>query len=245
MENVNRVNVFVYSDSTAMSRPGHATIGESWPFKLMRILPNNETTPINLVTRYMPAAASKRLIGVFRRDAHNFGFLSGTNQRNIVIFAFGINDAAPRPLTYPLRHMTKIRWLGPRIWALIEPVLNRNKPLIMRFGSYKATSFRVFKNLHSKVFSNSPGVTAFIMVKTPIPHPFLELRTKGYSASVEKLNNLKMLLAEQHSNIKIVDVSEFKNDDYVSKEDGHHFTISGHAYIATEIAKVLIELVLK
>ena len=242
MENVNRVNVFIYSDSTAMSRPGHATIGESWPFKLIEMLENTEGVSINLVTRYLPASTSKKLIGVFRRDAHNFGFLSRTTQRNIVIFAFGINDAAPRPLTYPLRHMTKIRGLGPRIWAVLEPGLNQNKRLIMRFGNYKTTNIRTFRKLHSQVFNKFPGVAAFIMVKTPIPHPHLELRTKGFRASVEKLNALKTDLARQNSNVLLVDVAAFKIEDYVSPEDGHHFRVSGHTYMATEIAKAFTEL---
>lgn len=249
MENTQKtsyqVNVFIYSDSTAMPRPGLTNLEDTWPFLLALKLKKDKQITINLITRYIPASTAKELLSLYKKDAFYFSFMEDSRILNLVVFAFGIVDVAPRPFTHPLRIISKFPKLGPLVWRHVKKPLNYSKALIMRLGSYKATSLRKYRNLISKIFSGFSGVDYFILLETPIPHVYLEGRNRGFQDSVYKLNILKKQLSADNERVRLVTLDKFLPEFYISKEDGHHFANSGHAFVANQVSTQIQTLVSK
>lgn len=231
------INLFVYSDSTAMPKPEYLSISESWPFLLKAKIESIEGCKVNLVTRFMAATTAKEMQSIFARDSTNFGFKEVNSEKNIVVFSFGVNDAAPRPITYALRKITKIRFFGPKVWKVLEIYLVKHKKAILKIGRYRFTRPRRFEAYLRKSFQMSLGVHEFLLLTTPMPHTFLEIRTPGFRNSVMEFNARKIKVSREFDKVRIVDLAGFGEELYISKIDGHHFLREGHEYVCDEIFK--------
>lgn len=232
------INLFVYSDSTAMPKPGYSSISESWPFLLKAKIESIDGRKVNLITRFMPATTAKEMQSIFARDATNFGFNEVNSEKNIVVFSFGVNDAAPRPITYALRKITKIRFFGPKVWKILEIYFAKNKKAILKIGRYRFTRPRRFEAYLRKSFQTSLGIHEFLLLTTPMPHTFLETRTPGFRNSVMEFNARKINVSRQFDKVRIVDLAGFDEDLYISKIDGHHFSRAGHEYVSNQILRI-------
>jgi len=231
------INLFIYSDSTAMPKPEHSSISESWPFLLKSKIESISGRQVNLITRFMAATTAKEMQSIFARDSTNFGFNEVNSEKNIIIFSFGVNDAAPRPFTYALRKITKIRFFGPKVWKVLEIYLGKHKKAILKIGRYRFTRPRRFEAYLRKSFQTSLGIHEFLLLTTPMPHSFLEIRTPGFRNSVMEFNARKINVSRQFDKVRIVDLAGFDEDLYISKIDGHHFSREGHQYVCNEILK--------
>jgi len=212
----------------------------TWPQVLQDKL-SDTTSEMFFTVRYFPGCSAKIIADSFEKDAFYFHFQQKDSQPNIVIFAFGVVDAAPRPITYSLKRLAGIPKIGPKLWRSLNYMLKPWKTLILRIGHYHLTSTSSFERLIGKLIDNSAGVSKFYLLDTPLPHVFLESRTPGFREDVMKYNQIKQSLGAKFDNVDAVSLSEFSEDFYISKEDGHHFSNKGHEYVALTCLKFLTD----
>ena len=162
------MNIYIYTDSTGMPRPSITEMPLTWPQLLYNGL-SAVSSKISFTVRYYPGTNAKQITKSFEKDAFYFHFQKIGQEHNLVIFAFGVSDAAPRPLTYPLRKLSNIPIFGPRLWSGLNQLLKPWKKLILKFGHYHLTSTANFERLMKKLISNSVGVQKFYLLDTPLP----------------------------------------------------------------------------
>jgi hypothetical protein len=162
----------------------------------------------------------------------------------LVILFFGIVDSAPRPITYKLKIISKVPFIGGRIWGKFSKVvLQPTRPFIQKIWRYHLVSPANYrKNLIQmcKIFESSN--VKVLLCENPIPSRFVIIRSPGFDKSVQKYNSIKREVAEQFSNVVVVEFEKDFEPEYISKKDGHHFSAVDHEYIRSRILDSLEQL---
>ena len=224
--------IYVYADSTAFPRALSVRPEDSWPMKI--------TQSQDLVyLRGFGGATSSDLVSLMERDSTYFGFREDWSEcDDIVIFSAGIVDVAPRPITYKLKVVTKIPVLGPKIWIAISVILRKHRVSIQRIARYKLVSYRQYrKNLRkiSKIITNTN--IRILITETPIPSGYVLDRSPYFRSNVEKLNQLKLRETEWNPRLEFISLGIDEEGHYVSREDGHHFSVKGHQVVSEQMLR--------
>ncbi|CAN2169888.1 SGNH_hydrolase domain containing protein [Candidatus Nanopelagicaceae bacterium] len=227
-----RRTIYIYADSTAFPRSLSVRPEDSWPMKI--------TQKQDLMyLRGFGGATSSELVSLMERDSIYFGFREDRSEcEDIVIFCAGIVDVAPRPITYKLKVLTKIPVFGPKIWIAIGMLLRRHRVLIQRIARYKLVSYRQYrKNLKkiTKIITNKN--IRILITETPIPSGYVLNRSPYFKSNVEKLNQLKLQETEWNPRLEFIRLEIDEERQYVSREDGHHFSAKGHEVVSEQILR--------
>ena len=222
---------YVYSDSTAFPRSTIVSPIETWP-----ILLNEIASAIYL--RGKGGVQSKALLHSLREDSFYFNLDSNSNYRSLVIFAFGIVDCAPRPITYKLKAISRIPIFGPRLWSLISTVLKPHRIWIQRISSYQVTPASRFQRNLEKMLNHIKNQNSLIVILgTPRPSSEAIRRSPGFEEAIDEYNEIKRKLASNFSRAIYLPIEIEDATSYISLEDGHHFSKKGHKCIADLIIK--------
>jgi hypothetical protein len=81
-----------------------------------------------------------------------------------------------------------------------------------------------------------------LLCENPIPSSYVIIRSPGFDKSVQKYNSIKREVAEQFSNVVLVEFEKDFEPEYVSEKDGHHFSVLDHKYIKSRILESLEQL---
>jgi len=225
----NRVEtIIVYSDSTMLPRGNFVTTKYIWPYLL-------KESADNVVIRGMGGITSTEILNLIKRDAMYFSFNEDSVEKMIVILAFGIVDVAPQPLTYKLKIILRVPFFGHRIWRVLSLVLKPLRPKIQRYLRYQLVPPAKFrKNLLkiSHVISNTN--CEIILLETPMPSQLVLQRSPGLEKAIASLNQLKREFCVSNG-LSLIKVPVNSLVDYISQEDGHHFSIAGHKLVASRV----------
>ena len=221
--------IIIYSDSTAFPRETLVSPSKAWP-----ILLSPESNSVYL--RGKGGIQAKGLLKMLREDSYYFGFRTSTNQYHLVIFAFGIVDCAPQPITYKLKIISRIPKLGPRLWGTIAKYLLPHRVKIQENLSFRFTSPSKFqKHLEKMIRTVTNKNTKIIVLQTPMPGQQALIRSPGLVESVRRYNQIKRQVSSIFPNVIFVEVEVDANLGYVSQEDGIHFSDFGHSQVASAI----------
>jgi hypothetical protein len=221
-------SIIVYSDSTMFPRGKFVTARYIWPILLKKYAHV-------VIIRGMGGITSTEIANLVKRDAMYFSLNEDSIDKIMVILAFGIVDAAPRPVTYKLKIVERVPIIGHYIWRTLALVLKPLRPRIQRYLRYQLINSAKFKeNLLAikNVISNTN--CEIVLLETPMPTHFVLQRSPGLKEAIESLNQIKreFCIATGISMIKIP-INPLK--DYISQEDGHHFSIAGHKLVSDRI----------
>lgn len=238
--------ISVYSDSTAIPRRDLVPLAGTWPEILVSNLRRQNANEIFLLNRSFGGVEFNVLLELFNKDSKYYYNLNSSNCfdfGSICIFTSGIVDGSPRPITYKLKILNKIPFLGNRLWNKIANYLHRYRPWIQSRFSYTPVSLKKYSVDLGKLAEVAKNLNIYVLLmETPTPHSRLELRSPGILKSIFDFNEIKRQTASSYENIEFVKVSDsFIEDYYISEDDGHHFNYEGHL----AIAEILTEAILK
>lgn len=226
--------IYVYTDSTGLPRSRFVSPKEIWAKNLV-------DANIPVILRGSGGSNSNDLLKQLKKDAFYFGFNDGeeSSRPSLLVLFFGIVDSAPRPITFLLRHISKIPIIGPRAWNYLSRyVLKPLRPIIQKIWKYHLVSRRRFqKNLNDmlRVVTN-PNVV-IVLCCTPIPSEYVLKRSPGFERSVRQYNKIKREIAAKYPKTILVDLESGFRPEYVSHEDGHHFSAKDHDLISVKISE--------
>lgn len=224
--------IIVYSDSTMFPRGNFVTPKYIWPNLL-------KESADNVFIRGMGGITSTEILNLIKRDAMYFSLNEDSVEKMIVILAFGIVDVAPQPLTYKLKIIERVPIYGNHIWRLLSLVLKPLRPKIQRYLRYQLVPPPKFwKNLLaiSHVISNTN--CEIILLETPMPSQLVLKRSPGLEKAIVSLNQLKKEFCVSNG-LSLIQVPVNPAVDYISQEDGHHFSIAGHKLVASRVVSYL------
>ena len=220
--------IIVYSDSTMFPRGNLVTTKYIWPNLL-------KESADNVVIRGMGGITSTEILKLIKRDAMYFSLNEDSVEKMIVILAFGIVDVAPQPLTYKLKIVERVPIYGHHIWRVLSLVLKPLRPKIQRYLRYQLVPPAKFrKNLLeiSRIISNTN--CEIILLETPMPSELVLQRSPGLEKAIASLNQLKKEFCASKG-LSLIKVPVNSLVDYISQEDGHHFSIAGHKLVASRV----------
>lgn len=226
--------IYVYTDSTGLPRSRLVSPKEIWAKNLA-------DARIPVILRGSGGSNSKDLLKQLKKDAFYFAFddKEESSRISLLILFFGIVDSAPRPITFLLRHISKIPIIGPRAWNILSRYfLKPLRPVIQKIWKYHSVSRRRFrKNLNEmlRVVTNPNVVIALCC--TPIPSEYVLIRSPGFERSVKQYNKIKREIAVKYPRTILVDLETGFRPEYVSQEDGHHFSAKDHEIISVKISE--------
>ena len=230
--------LYVYTDSTGFPRSNEVSLAQTWPILL-------SVTGLPYMIRGRAGYSSKDVLKNILDDAFYFSFeRSAQNGKIAVVLFFGIVDAAPRPITYKLKILSKIPFIGRKIWSKFSQIiLTPTRPMIQRIWSYNLVSpvnFR--KNLISICRNLENSNIKVLLCENPIPSKYVISRSPGFDKSVVRYNSIKRQVAEKFSNVVLVEFEKNFEPEYVSEKDGHHFSALDHQYIRSRILECLAQI---
>jgi hypothetical protein len=239
--------IAVYSDSTALPRRGLIPVDQTWPNILSSKLLMQYEKECFFLNRSFGGITFEELIELFRRDSAYYFDLNKSKDlafQSICIFTSGIVDGSPWPITYRLKFLSRIPFIGSSLWKHIGSYLSKFRPLIQSRFAYTPVSIAKFSIELRKLAEISDSLDIFvILLETPMPHSNLEIRSPGILKSIKKFNTAKEKIANSFEQIQYVKLSEFFADDlYISAEDGHHFNITGHGLVADILSNEILKL---
>lgn len=226
--------IYVYTDSTGLPRSRLVSPKEIWAKNLA-------DASIPVILRGSGGSNSNDLLKQLKKDAFYFAFDDSeeSSRLSLLVLFFGIVDSAPRPITFILRHISKIPIIGPRAWKYLSRyVLKPFRPIIQKIWRYRLISPRRFReNLNDmlRVITNPNVVIALCC--TPIPSEYVLKRSPGFERSVRQYNKIKRGIAVKYPRIILVDLEAGFRPEYVSQEDGHHFSAKDHELISVRISE--------
>ena len=224
--------IYVYTDSTGFPRSNIVSARQIWPNQI-------SDSDIPVILRGGGGYSSRDMLSLVRRDAFYFSLnnFEDYSKKIIVILFFGVVDCAPRPITYKLRHISKVPFFGNRIWGfLLRRILSPNRTAIQKFWRYQLVSNNEFKMNLQKILRSitNPNVQVLIC-ETPMPSKYVLKRSPGFEESVREFNSIKNEIASKHSTVSVIELEKSFTPSYISEEDGHHFSVSDHLEIASKI----------
>ena len=233
------IQIITYSDSTALPRPGFVGPDSTWPQKLLHCLqiefPENKFI---LENRSKGGIKIQEILSLIRSDYSYFSKTEFTQTNNenytIVILAAGIVDGSPQPITFKLKLIGKIPYIGPHLWRLLRIPLIKFRPQIQLIWKFTPTNKKRFsKSLESikKILQKYNGIN--LIIDTPIPHSQLTNRSPGIHKSIAKFNLIRKKVFEKNDIFLIIKTKDFTDDLYISSEDGHHYSNLGHEFISS------------
>lgn len=226
---VSRV-IYIYSDSTAFPRPDEVRAADTWPF----LITEHDTI---VYLRGFGGATSTDLLNLIERDSFYFGFTS-SKQRAALIFAAGIVDCAPRPITYKLKIISKVPLIGKTMWGMLQRLLHPYRPAIQRIAHYKLVSnHKIEKNLRKIERLVTNPEMQILIIETPTPAEFVLERSPHFRKNVAKINDIKLKICS--SNQRNIFVKLQLNDPECYIEDGHHLSVKGHTIVSEKIKEAL------
>ena len=186
------------------------------------------------------------LLSVFRIDMGYYYDEKSINQNNsktICIFTSGIVDGSPRPITYKLKKLDKVPFIGKYISVKVVGFLHKFRPIIQWKFSYTPVSLDSFASDLSELGNLTKNLDfTLLLIETPCPHAHLESRSPGITKSIREFNALKKDMAGKYSNVHYIEFGDsFSNNFYISKEDGHHFNKEGHLFFQEKILNAILE----
>lgn len=221
----------IYSDSTALPRPPEVEPSETWYSLLGKDFKS-------IYLRGDGGITSSQIKDLVAKDATYFGL--GKTKNLVVILAFGIVDFAPRPFTYRLAVVKKIPWLGKYLWAILSRLLLPHRAKIQRISSYQITEPLTFKKDLSWIVEKIQSNHRVLILTTPIPSSHACRRSPGLENSIRNLNAIKERLAKHYESVKLVSLDCILDSDYVTPQDGHHFSKAGHRKVADIIRDTIV-----
>ena len=163
---------------------------------------------------------STQIVDLFQMDKSYFH----GEQHLLVIFFFGIVDAAPRPITYLLKSFPL-----QRLWSQIINRLEKFRLQIQQRFSYRVVSPRKFERNVTKLLSICQAYDwPCIVLGNPLPPISLENRSPGFRESTRQYNNILKKCVNEFHRVNFLTLDHFNDADFISVVDGHHLGISGH-----------------
>jgi len=232
------IQIITYSDSTALPRPEFVGPDSTWPQKLLHSLqiefPENKFV---LENRSRGGIKIKEILSLIRSDYSYFSKTKSLQTSNeyitIIILAAGIVDGSPQPITFKLKLIGKIPYVGPHFWRLLRIPLIKFRPQIQLFWKFTPTKkkrFRKSLDLIKKTLQKYNGIN--LIIDTPTPHSQLAHRSPGIHESIKKFNLIRKKVFEKNDAFIIIKTNDFSDDLYISSEDGHHYSNPGHEFIS-------------
>ena len=242
--------ISVYSDSTSIPRRDLVHLSETWPEILVSNLREKSENEIFLLNRSFGGIEFSELLELFNKDSKYYYNQIKSNCygfESICIFTSGIVDGSPRPITYKLKVLNHIPFIGNRLWSKISNYLHAHRPLIQSRFSYTPVSIKKYSVDLGKLAEVAKDLNIYVLLmETPTPHSHLELRSPGILKSIFDFNEIKKQTASSYENIKFVKVSDFFIEDYyISEDDGHHFNYEGHLAIAEFLTEAVLKIINK
>ena len=240
-ENKGLIQVLIYSDSTALPRGLLVGVKSIWPEILLAQLKSEfPRYEFILINRSQGGIKVDQILELIQRDYPYFYTDKDMNKnlKTVIILSIGIVDGSPQPITYKLKFISKIPYLGIPAWSAIKKLLIKSRPSIQRIWNYTPTKLNKFRNklkVIKGIFESYQGI--IIVVDTPEPHPALRTRSPGIHESIRQFNSAKQSIFENQDNFTIVNIKEFNEESYISAQDGHHYSIKGHKTMANMIFK--------
>jgi len=224
--------IYVYTDSTGFPRSNIVSARQIWSNQI-------SASDVPVILRGGGGYSSRDMLSLVRRDAFYFSLneFEGYSKKIIVVLFFGVVDCAPRPITYKLRHISRVPFFGNKIWGfLLSRILSPNRTVIQKFWKYQLVSNKEFKMNLRKILKsiNNPNVRVLIC-ETPMPSKYVLRRSPGFEESIKEFNSIKNEIASEHSTVSVIELERSFAPSYISQEDGHHFSVSDHIEIASKI----------
>ena len=237
--------ISIYSDSTAIPRRDVLNVADTWPEILAFNLRRQYGDVIFLLNRSFGGSKFGALLESFKMDSkyyHNVRNPDIFNFESICIFTSGIVDGSPRPITYKLKILNRIPYIGTRLWNKTANFLHKFRPSIQSRFSYTPVSINQFSLELRNMAELAKNLNIFvILLETPPPHSNLEIRSPGILSSIIEFNRIKKETSRSFENIIWVGVSDFFTEEYyISADDGHHYNLAGHSAIAEVLTQVIL-----
>lgn len=228
MNELEYLNLFVYSDSLAFRRVGQSNdLSFLYPFQLKALIETRLGLRVNLVLRGVAGARLPQLRATVIRDT---GYYGGTEDAlNIAVIQGGIVDSARHPFTYKLAPLLRtVPLLGERVLA----GLVKHRRRLQLIWSYAETGKPTFVREYKRIIETCRRVSVRpIAVGMPLPTMAIESRSPGFRKSVTEYNALiRQALPDAYCDVEARFSEETR--DRLLLEDGHHLTEAGHVLYA-------------
>ena len=239
--------ISIYSDSTAMPRKNQTPVSDTWPHLLVTNLEEKLQQEVILLNRSFRGYKLHELLSVFKLDMgyyYDYKSINQNNSKTICIFTSGIVDGSPRPITYKLKKLDKVPFVGKCLLVKAIGFLHKFRPIIQQKFSYTPVKLDSFASDLSELGNVTKNLDiTLLLIETPLPHEFIDSRSPGITASIKKFNATKKDIASRFNHFNYIEFGDsFRSDMYVSKEDGHHFNKEGHLFFQEKILNALLEL---
>jgi hypothetical protein len=239
--------ISVYSDSTALPRKNLTPLSDTWPYLLETNLEEKLQQEVIFLNRSFGGYKLHELLSLFKLDMGYYYDDKSINQNNsktICIFTSGIVDGSPRPISYKLKKLDKVLFIGKFLSVKVVGFLQKFRPVIQQKFSYTPVNLDSFASDLSELGNVTKNLdVTLLLIETALPHEFLESRSPGITASIKKFNAIKKDSASRFNHFHYIEFGDsFRSDMYVSKEDGHHFNKEGHIFFYKKILDALLEL---
>ena len=239
------VLIRVYGDSLSLPRAGDG-------------IPYTDTYPELLAqecrTRWPEAGAhlynrshGGHTIGELWSEYRNDNFYFGDSGGDILVVQCGVVDCAPRPIPESVRRV--ISALPGPLKSVVINFLHHNRARMLRSGfvfrkTKPARCATLYKQWLSLAVQQFAHVYALNIAPTT---PAMEAHSPGFSASIERYNDLIATTIEELDapNLTLVNAYEAIVGEteglakYINGKDGHHLTLAGQRLYADLIVSQL------
>lgn len=226
--------LIIYGDSTSLPRPlDSVEVSDTWYWKLREF----ENFNFKIENRSVGGVTISKIYSNILNDAH-YLFPQGnkSNNQKLVILNIGVVDSGIHPISYKLKIVQKLPFIGLYLWFVLSKILRPSRAKIQKLWSYSLTTPKKFtRDLNRIIIFLTEREVEVCLLQTPIPHKNLDKRSPGFRENVVKYNSIKKDLSKKHPNIHYIELDKFMDAYYVSENDGHHFSEKGHSYIFNEI----------
>ena len=240
-ENKSLIQILICSDSTALPRGTFVGVESILPEILLGQLKSEfPRHKFILINSSQGGIKVDRILELIQHDYPYFytDKYMNENLKTVIILSIGVVDGSPQPITYKLKFISKIPYLGVPAWSAIKKILVKSRPSIQKIWKYTPTKLNKFRNklkFIKGIFESYQGI--ILIVDTPEPHPSLQRRSPGIHKSIRQFNSAKQSIFENQDNFIIVNIKEFDGESYISAQDGHHYSIKGHKTMANMVFK--------
>ena len=230
----------IYGDSTSSPRyKDNVSVSETWAELIKKyfceIYPDKNVV---LYNKSQGGTIIKKMRQILINDESYYKGCDGS-----VFISLGIVDCGPRPIP------SSIRWLLSKIDKSIRKhiikFLHDNRTALMKIKYYKYTSEKDFRRHYKKMISKCSQYNKVFCVGVGMISDELKKRSPMFDYEIDKYNAIIKDLAEQYENCYYIDIktalTKIKEENNLSDEellfeDGHHYTVAGHKYVAQVVS---------